>query len=58
MNKTNSPRNRELPFYLSPAPKAPIGGLMDPRFVYVPAAATNVAKTFERVRAEMAQKGK
>lgn len=34
-----------------PAPK-PIGGLLDPRFVYIPAAATNVRATFERIRAE------
>jgi hypothetical protein len=34
-----------------PAPK-PIGGLMDPRFVYVPAAATDIRKTFDRIRAE------
>jgi hypothetical protein len=34
-----------------PAPK-PIGGLMDPRFVYVPAASTDIRKTFERIRSE------
>ena len=32
-------------------PASPIGGLMDRRFVYVPAAATDIRKTFERVRA-------
>ncbi len=31
-----------------PAP-APIGGLLDKRFVYVPAAATDIRKTFQRV---------
>jgi hypothetical protein len=30
----------------------PIGGLMDPRFVYVPAASTDIRKTFERIRRE------
>ena len=34
-----------------PAPK-PIGGLMDSRFVYVPAAATDIRKTFDRIRVE------
>jgi hypothetical protein len=34
-----------------PAPK-PIGGLLDPRFVYVPAAATDIRATFARIRAE------
>lgn len=32
----------------------PIGGLMDNRFVYVPACRTNVAATIERVRRELA----
>ena len=39
----------------------PIGGLMDPRFVYVPAEHQTVERlraTFERIRAEMALKGK
>lgn len=31
-------------------------GLLDPRFKYVPAAKTNVAKTFARIRREMAEK--
>lgn len=44
--------SKQLRFRLAvPAPK-PIGGLMDPRFVYVPAAATDIRKTFERIRAE------
>lgn len=30
----------------------PIGGLLDKRFVYVPAAATDIRKTFERIRNE------
>ena len=29
----------------------PIGGLMDPRFVYVPANRTDIRATFARVRA-------
>lgn len=40
----------------APAP-SPIGGLFDARFKYVPAAATDIRKTFERVRAEQ-QKAK
>jgi len=28
----------------------PVGGLLDPRFVYVPANKTDVAKTFARIR--------
>jgi hypothetical protein len=39
--------------YLSVMPAKPIGGLMDKRFVYVPAAQTNVAATFARIRAEL-----
>jgi len=46
---------------VSPAPK-PVGGLLDRdpvtgahRFVYIPAAATNVAATIERVRREIAE---
>ena len=36
------------------APEAkPIGGLMDKRFVYVPAHRTNVAATIARVKAEL-----
>lgn len=38
-----------------PPPK-PIGGLLDKRFVYVPAAATNIRATFERIR-EQQKKG-
>ena len=39
--------------YLRAVPKpAPIGGLMDPRFVYVPSEKTDIRKTFERIRAE------
>lgn len=33
-------------------PARPVGGLMDRRFVYVPAAATDIRKTFERIRRE------
>jgi hypothetical protein len=33
-------------------------GLMNPEFRYVPAAATDVRATFNRVRAELARKGK
>ena len=36
------------------APATPIGGLMDPRFVYVPAVKTDVRATIERVRREQA----
>lgn len=32
-------------------PEPPIGGLMDRRFVYVPAAATDIRETFKRARA-------
>lgn len=35
----------------APTPK-PIGGLMDKRFVYVPAAATDIRATFARIRSE------
>lgn len=48
MNKTTPRRLRSV---AAPEPK-PIGGLMDKRFVYVPAAATNIRATFERVRAQ------
>lgn len=38
----------------APVPSAgPIGGLLDPRFVYVPPLDTDIRKTFKRVRAEM-----
>lgn len=33
-------------------------GLLDPRFKYVPASKTDVAKTFARIRREMAEKDK
>lgn len=46
MKTTTSRRLRAV----APQPK-PIGGLLDPRFVYVPAAATDIRKTFERIRA-------
>ena len=36
-------------------PIGPVGGLLDPRFVYVPGVATNIARTFRRVRAERAK---
>ena len=29
----------------------PVGGLMDPRFRYTPAAATDIRKTFKRLQA-------
>jgi hypothetical protein len=46
-------KTRRLRSVAAPTP-APIGGLMDKRFVYVPAAATNIRATFERIRAEQA----
>jgi hypothetical protein len=33
-------------------------GLLNPAFVYVPAAQTDVRATLDKVRAELAQKGK
>lgn len=33
-------------------------GILDPRFKYVPASKTDVAKTFARIRREMAEKEK
>lgn len=43
--------------YLRAVPKpAPIGGLMDPRFVYVPANKTDIRETFKRIRAELENK--
>lgn len=51
MNKTYAYR------YLRAVPKpAPIGGLMDPRFVYVPAEKTDIRQTFARIRAEQEKK--
>lgn len=44
--------NKQLRFRLAVPAPAPIGGLLDPRFVYVPAAATDVRATFARIRAE------
>lgn len=32
------------------SPAAPVGSLMDSRFVYVPANKTDIAKTFARIR--------
>jgi hypothetical protein len=49
MSKTTTPRR--LRSVAAPVP-APIGGLMDARFVYVPAAATDIRATFERIRAQ------
>ncbi|WP_185868048.1 hypothetical protein [Variovorax sp. DXTD-1] len=49
MSRASTPRR--LRSVAAPTP-APIGGLMDPRFVYVPAAATDIRKTFERIRAQ------
>lgn len=50
MNKTYFARQRTE----APRPK-PIGGLLDKRFVYVPAAATDIRQTFARIRAEQQQ---
>ncbi|WP_183027673.1 hypothetical protein [Variovorax sp. UMC13] len=36
-------------------PTGPVGGLTDPRFRYVRRLETDIAKTFRRVRAEMAR---
>lgn len=33
-------------------PSGPIGGLTDPRFIYSSSVATDIRKTFRRVRAE------
>jgi hypothetical protein len=33
-------------------------GLMNPKFVYTPAAQTDIRKTFERIRAQLNSKGK
>lgn len=35
-----------------PQQTGPIGGLADSRFRYTPAVATDISKTFKRVRAE------
>lgn len=43
---------------VAPPEPNPIGGLMDKRFVYVPAAATNVAATFARIREQQAKEKK
>ena len=48
MKTTTTPRRLRA---VTPQEK-PIGGLLDPRFVYVPAAATDIRKTFDRVRAQ------
>lgn len=48
---TRAATPRRLRSVAAPAP-SPIGGLMDPRFVYVPAAATDIRKTFARIRAQ------
>ena len=37
------------------AKTGPVGGLLDLRSQYVPAVATNISKTFERVRSEIAK---
>lgn len=52
MNKQS--RLRSIP---APAPQ-PIGGLYDPRFKYTPAAATDIRKTFERIRAQQLKDSK
>lgn len=36
----------------TPVPTGPIGGLNDPRFKYAKSVATDIRKTFRRVRAE------
>ena len=43
--------NKQLRFRLAVPAPAPIGGLLDPRFVYIPAASTDIRKTYERIRA-------
>lgn len=43
---------------LRSVPPAPIGGLYDPRFKYTPAAATDIRKTFERIRAQQLKDSK
>jgi hypothetical protein len=40
---------------MPPAPTGPIGGIADRRFRYVPAVATDISKTFRRVRAQIAK---
>lgn len=35
-----------------PQQTGPIGGLIDSRFRYTPAVATDISKTFKRIRAE------
>lgn len=40
---------------MHPAPAGPVRGITDPRFRYVPAVATDITKTFRRVRARMAK---
>ena len=42
----------------TPTPATPIGGLLDPRFVYVPAAQTDIRKTIERARQNLLLKAK
>jgi hypothetical protein len=42
---------------VQPPATKPIGGLMDPRFKYVPAAETDIRKTFARILNER-HKGK
>lgn len=46
-----TPQPRYLRITPTPAP-TPIGGLMDDRFVYIPANKTDVAATFKRIRAQ------
>ncbi|MDM0024112.1 hypothetical protein [Variovorax saccharolyticus] len=51
--------SKQLRFRLTVPAPAPIGGLLDPRFQYVPAAKTDLRATFARIRAEQQQpKGK
>lgn len=41
------PRRPKQPHYTGP-----VGGLYDSRFRYTPAVATDISKTFKRIRAE------
>ena len=41
---------------VAPLAPIPIGGLKDPRFVYVPANETDIRITFARIRAQMKAK--
>ena len=47
-----TPQPRYLRIAPTPAP-TPIGGLMDNRFIYVPANKTDLHATFARIRAQL-----